>query len=471
MRILIIHHHHLPKRDHSVTGEGLRVQQLHDGLQAHGYQIYLLQYRDFSPAELLLRCREIEPDCVIAMQAYVVPILSGLGIPIVFDLYAQRLMEAQFEAKTTETTMELVVALRHSSMILVSNDRQLWSWQGVLSMLGVHHDPLPIITVPLSAHGASPRTPPEEFRLIGGGMDWPWQNPDPGLKRVLDVFDRREEGEILWFGAQHQSIEHPRLKYMPRVSYHAYRRQLLCASAAFDWMEPNIERSFAIAFRHMDFVGCGLPILTGSYSPLPHFLHQGCWISDEIEDTLDFIMDHPQKLEDASAHLLQSVGSLSSVSTVLPLHQWLKSPDSIRWSESPFVEHISLWQQLSAEKEKNTILAFANKEHKKDLQKKSTEITRVQQQLTQHISTIAELSRSISDVVAYRKEAMIVLGGDMRQKSKKAEDLSTENAILRADIAKKSAELEAMDQLRARLENDIQALREEQEKKKRLWRR
>ena len=165
------------------------------------------------------------------------------------------------------------------------------------------------------------------------------------------------------------------------------------------------------------------------------------------------------------------MGSLSSVSTVLPLHQWLKSPDSIRWSESPFVEHISLWQQLSAEKEKNTILAFANKEHKKDLQKKSTEITRVQQQLTQHISTIAELSRSISDVVAYRKEAMIVLGGDMRQKSKKAEDLSTENAILRADIAKKSAELEAMDQLRARLENDIQALREEQEKKKRLWRR
>ena len=59
----------------------------------------------------------------------------------------------------------------------------------------------------------------------------------------------------------------------------------------------------------------------------------------------------------------------------------------------------------------------------------------------------------------------------IEQHSKTAEDLATENAILRADIAKKSAELEAMDLLRERLENDIQALREEMAKKKSLWRR
>ena len=103
-----------------------------------------------------------------------------------------------------------------------------------------------------------------------------------------------------------------------------------------------------------------------------------------------------------------------------------------------------------------------------NLQNNKLEIHR---NLAEHIATIANLSRSISDVVAYRKEAMIVLGGQIEQHSKTAEDLATENAILRADIAKKSAELEAMDLLRERLENDIQALREEMAKKKSLWRR
>jgi len=36
-----------------------------------------------------------------------------------------------------------------------------------------------------------------------------------------------------------------------------------------------------------------------------------------------------------------------------------------------------------------------------------------------------------------------------------------ENALLRADIEKKSAEIRAMDELRARLENDVENLRKE----------
>lgn len=471
MRILIVHHHHLLKREHSVTGEALRVQQLYDGLHAHGHIVSLVFSGTSSYAELVHRCREIEHDCVIAMQAHVVPALAKLNVPLVFDLYAQRLMEAQFESHTTETTMELMAAIRCSSLVLVSNDRQRWSWQGVFSMLGVHDHSSAIVTVPLCAHPSNPRTPSEQFSLVGGGMDWPWQNPNPGILRVLDVFDQREQGKIIWFGTPRHRIEHPRLQYMSRVSYDAYRRHLLCAHAAFDWMEPNIERFFAIAFRHMDFVGCGLPILTGSYSPLPTFLHQGCWISDDIEATLHAIMNEPQKLEEASLHLFQAVEQLSSTTTVSSLHEWLSAPAPIQWNPSPLVHTVSQWQELVAEKQRNTQLTFANQEYDKDLQKKTGEIMELQQLLQKHIATIAELSRSISNVVAYRKEAMVVLGGHIEQKSNRAEDLAAENAILRADIAKKTAELDAMDQLRARLENDIQALREENQKKKRLWRR
>ena len=471
MRILIVHHHHLPKIGHSVTGEGLRVQQLYDGLCAHGHHVSLLGSASLSPAELLLLCKEIEHDCLISMHVHLMPILAKLGAPLILDLYAQRIMEAQFEPSTLETTMELVHSLRYASLILVSNERQRWSWHGVLSILGVQHTPKPILVVPLSAQICGPRTPPESFRLIGGGVDWPWQNPVPGLQRVLDVFDQRDEGEIIWFGEPKEGMTHPRLQYKKHLSYDAYQRELLCASAAFDWMEPNIEREFAIAFRHMDFVGCRLPILTGTYSPLPAFLHEGCKISDNIEDVLHEIMDHPNTLEAASEHLSRSASLLSSTHTTQSLHHWVMDPKLIVWEQSPLVDRENVWHELTEEKKRNERLSFSNQEYIRDRQKKSKEIEDLHNKLAEHITTIANLSRSISDVVAYRKEAMIVLGGQIEQRSKTAEDLATENAILRADIAKKSAELEAMDQLRARLENDIQALREEMSKKKSLWRR
>ena len=438
MRILIVHHHHLPKIGHSVTGEGLRVQQLYDGLCAQGHLVSLLSSSGSSPAELLLLCNESDHDCVIAMHVHLMPILGKLDIPLVLDLYAQRLMEAQFEANTSETTMELLHALRYASLIVVSNERQRWSWHGVLSMLGVRHTPDPIVVVPLQARPCGPRVTPESFRLIGGGVDWPWQNPTPSLRRALHVFDQRGEGEIVWFGSPQERIEHPRIQYKNHLSYDAYRRELLCASAAFDWMEPNIEREFAIAFRHMDFVGCGLPILTASYSPLPSFLHKGCWISDDIEGVVHDLMDHPDKLETASEHLIHATEQLSSVHTTQSLHQWILEPKKIEWSDSPLVTPAQLWHDLSEERSTNKKLIFANQEYDRDRQKKSQEILDLHQKLSDHISTIANLSRSISDVVAYRKEAMVVLGGQMEQRSKTAENFAAENAILRADIAKKA---------------------------------
>ena len=174
---------------------------------------------------------------------------------------------------------------------------------------------------------------------------------------------------------------------------------------------------------------------------------------------------------EASEHFKKAADRLSSSKTTEPVHFWLLDPRPIEWSDSPLIENTQLWHELMEEKKINERLSFANQEYDRDLQKKSTEISELQQKLSEHITTIANLSRSISDVVAYRKEAMIVLGGQIHQHSKTAEDLATENAILRADIAKKSAELESMDQLRARLENDIQGLREEVAKKKSLWRR
>ena len=440
------------------------------GLMHYGYSVNSLSCVGLSTAGLQESCREQKPEFIIVTQAHLVSKIDSLGIPLIFDLFAHRLMEAQFEEKTTNTVMELVVALRASCMVLVSNRRQRWSWQGVLSLLGAQHTPPALVVVPLSAQISEPRQAPQELRLIGGGMWWPWQNPWPSLERALDFLDQRDEGEILWYGVGNPQLKHPRLHYMGRVSHHAFRRALLSASAAFDWMEANIEREFAVAFRHMDYLGCGLPVLTGSYSPLQDCIDGGGWIDDDIEAVLEQLLSEPSRLEIASQAAYDCAKNLSVESTTLSLHTWLSSPETIVWRvDNPILHTTTLWERSKQEHAQLEVMNANNQKLKADIEKKNTELEQLRSLVAQQQGSIDRLSTAVSDVVSYRKEALQILGGEIEKNHRTAQEIGAENAILRADITKKTAELEAMDQLRARLENDIQALRVQLEKKRGLW--
>lgn len=472
MQILIIHHQQLVQLGSPITGEGLRVRQLLVGLQSYGHDVQTLSVNGYSRAEIQQICSRHKQDAMIVLQAYLVPLLAEQNIPIVFDLYAQRVMEAQFEEDTTQTNMEILAALRASSVVLVSNQRQRWSWQGVLSVLGAKNVPPAILVVPLAAI-CSLEHPllPQQLRLVGGGVAWPWQNPWPALSRALHLLDELGEGEIVWFGAAKQEIQHPRLIYKQKTSHEDFRLALLSAHAAFDWMEPNIEREFAIAFRHMDYLGCGLPILTGTYSPLQDVVPQACWISDDIESALRDLLAHPHKQREASFAAHSFAETQNPKTTVSALQEWLFNPQYIQWGISPLFSTIELWKEHVSIQQRLAVLEYSNTVYCQDIEKKDLEISNQNLCIQQQQQTIADLSLSLRDVVTYRKEAIAVLGGQIQQKSQSLNEMTSEIAILRADIAKKTAELEAMDLLRERLENDIQALREENLKKGRLFRR
>ena len=472
MRILIVHHYQIPKIGEYISGEGLRVRQLLNGLSHYEYDVHQFSCIGYSPSQIQQQCRDFQPNFIIATQAHLVSLLAPLDIPLIFDLFAHRLMEAQFEDKTSHTTMELIHALHQCSIFLVSNDRQRWSWQGIISLLGGQSDHSSALVVPLWARISESRQAPSELRLVGGGMWWPWQNPWPALQRALAFLDRKGVGEICWYGVGNPQLQHPRLQYMGRVSHHAFRSGLLSASAAFDWMESNIEREFAIAFRHMDYLGCGLPILTGSYSPLSSFLGGAGWIDDNIEKVLDQLIEEPDCLLQASQLAHQCARRFSLEETLRPLHEWIAAPKIMSWREdNPLLQTTSLWKQNLEDRSQLERIQTYNETLEKDVQKKSEEIKTLRSLVEKQQGSIDHLSMAVSDVVSYRKEAIQVLGGQIEQHNRTAHDLTTENAILRADITKKTAELEAMDQLRARLENDIQALRVQLEKKKGLWSR
>ena len=64
-------------------------------------------------------------------------------------------------------------------------------------------------------------------------------------------------------------------------------------------------------------------------------------------------------------------------------------------------------------------------------------------------------------MAGFKREAIQLLGNQGASDRLSRDEAHAENALLRADIEKKSAELMAMDQLRERLENDLENLRKE----------
>ena len=74
---------------------------------------------------------------------------------------------------------------------------------------------------------------------------------------------------------------------------------------------------------------------------------------------------------------------------------------------------------------------------------------------------VDRLSRAVDEVAGFKREAITVLGNQSESATRSLTEANQEIALLRADIEKKTAELAAMDDLRRRLENDIENLRKE----------
>ena len=69
--------------------------------------------------------------------------------------------------------------------------------------------------------------------------------------------------------------------------------------------------------------------------------------------------------------------------------------------------------------------------------------------------------RTIDEVAGFKRESIQLLGNQGASDRLSRDETHAENALLRADIEKKSAELTAMELNRQRIENDVENLRRE----------
>lgn len=490
VRVLIVHHGLLPAPGRPTTGGALRAWHHGRALQQAGHEVvWLSRAQDApggfeGPADLLARARAVGPDRVICVQPEEAPPLTGLDVPLAVDLYAPRLVEAPFEGTLWREAMHTLRAVAAGDVFLVSNARQRWHWLGVLALAGVDVRTDPTLLVSLVAPEEVPaREVPDEPVLVAGGASWPWQDPVPALNRVLAHLDARGTGRVRWFGGQPligepvegwRLPEHPRLEATGWVARDELLAAYATATAAVDWMAPNPEREMALSFRHVDYLGCGLPVLTGPDTALADVLGRAGWATADIEGALDEVIDAPDQVlrrSRAARRLARRLFSLEACEG--PLVSW------VEWGErrprpaaGPLPQLAELMAKLGAAEAARSAAEARLECASAEVAEKRAEVARLNEQIAVLTGTVDRLSRAMDEVAGFKREAVTVLGGQSEQARRQLADTERELAIARADLEKKSAELRAMDQLRERLEHDLDNLRQELARSRRgLFRR
>ena len=472
MRVVIVHHGQRPSSDTPVSGGALRAHHLGAGLTAAGHEVlWLSRAQDGeggfgSPEDLYAKARALSPDRIIAVQLEDAPALAAVGVPLAVDLYAPRLIEAPFEGTLRWTGVQTLRALAAGDAFLVSNPRQRWFWLGVLSLAGIDVRSDPTLLVPLVAPEGPRRRANKRPVLVAGGASWPWHDPRPALERALAHLDARGTGHIHWYGGRRADQpktwvlpDHPRLKQMGWVSHEKLLKAYAGATAAFDWMGNNPERALALSFRHADYLGCGLPILTHEDTALSDFLGNAGWACDDIEAVIDEVLDNPDEVKrrsQAARELARTV--LSTETTTAPLCAWVQSGHRHTRMPTDLLDHAGLAAEAAAARTSQAGAAKAQAAAEAEVERKRAEVHDLVGQLQSLTRVVDRLSRAVDEVAGFKREAISVLGNQSESATRSLTEANQEIALLRADIAKKSAELASMDDLRRRLENDIENL-------------
>ena len=484
MRILIVFHGWFPTPGRPVAGGALRAWHHSEALSAAGHDVHLVtRQQDVVPGgppgfasgpDLLAHAERIRPDALLVVQPEEAPTLEPLGLPMVVDLYAPRMLEAQFQDASGIEAINTLRAIRAGDFFLFSNHRQRFYFLGLLALAGVDlrsHDFGAV--VPLVAPSGPPRKQPRSPVFVMGGVSWPWIDPTEALERAVAHLNKRRRGKLLVLGhkpilgsspvrdLQAQLPPGKRLVYGGVLPYDDLLETYAGATAAVDMMAPTPERSMAVAFRHMDYLGCGLPMIVGADHVLAEPLAEaGAGVVGlEIEAAIDAVLD------DAEAHAQRAVAARQLAqqrfgrhTCEAPLLAWLEAPTRRARRATPMGSLAEVSARAArAERSEQAVMA--------DLQRLTAEVESkrgevaglVQQNRVLSVAT-ERLAGSVAEVAGFKREAIAVLGGAQARAQEELSALQSRSAALEADVAKKASELSAALREKGLIQDRVQDL-------------
>ena len=484
MRILLVFHGTPPNTPgHADSGGAIRAWAHKSALESAGHTVLpLTRAQDRVPggpdtfdggAQLRAKAKAAAPDRILCVQPEAARHLQGIA-PLCVDLYAPRLLEAQWQGQQSAAAVDTLSALDAADFVLFSNPRQRWFNLSLMLLSGMDPSLCAVVGLqpPVGPKSKRSRSP----EILMGGAAWPWLDPVEGLKRAVAHLTKRRKGKVVVIGGQPAlggvgvvDLEAavpagPRLRYEPQpLSHGALLERYASGWAALDHMAPSPERELALAFRHVDYLGCGLPLITTEIHPLSSAIAQAeaGWVGPDIEGALDAVLADGPPLTARSKAARRLAETLRDPAPK-GLLAWIEDAQ-VRASSPPALEGAA---QLAARAQ---VLAAQRKDLKQALERSEGEVQDKRQEvevlhgdLRQASASIAGLSRAIEEVAAFKREAITVLGAHHSGAAQERDSLSRQLAETQADLAKKNAELRAMqrekDQLNGQLlESELRA--------------
>ncbi|MFT5582767.1 MAG: hypothetical protein ACI9VR_000343 [Cognaticolwellia sp.] len=484
MRILLVFHGTPPNTPgHADSGGAIRAWAHKSALESAGHQVLpLTRAQDRvaggpdtfeGGAQLRAKAKAAAPDRILCVQPEEARHLKGIA-PLCVDLYAPRLLEAQWQGQQSAAAVDTLSALDAADFVLFSNPRQRWFNLSLMLLAGMDPSLCAVVGLqpPVGPKGKLSRSP----EILMGGAAWPWLDPVDGLKRAVAHLAKRRKGKVVVIGGQPalggvgvMALESavpagPRLRYEPQpLSYGALLERYASGWAALDHMAPSPERELALAFRHVDYLGCGLPMITTAIHPLSDRIHQAQagWVGPDIEGALDQVLNGGKALSNRSKAARALAESMRDPAP-RALLDWVDQ-GQVRPPSPPALEGAA---QLAARAQ---VLAARERTLKQSLQSSQAEVLEKRQEvevlhldLRQASASIAGLARAMEEVAGFKREAISVLGAHHSGAAQERDSLDRQLAETQADLAKKNAELRAMqreqDRLKAQLlESELRA--------------
>ena len=192
---------------------------------------------------------------------------------------------------------------------------------------------------------------------------------------------------------------HSRLKEAGWVDRPTLLRAYSGATAALDWMTANPERELAFRFRHADYLGCGLPILTFPNSPLADVLGSAGWASHNIEATLDAVLDDADELaRRAKAARRYARTSLSPARAFAPLMEWIATGARHAHSPTDLVDRAQLAADAARAHESAAAATEAQTRAEAEVVRKRAEVDALNGQIRTLMRSMDRMTRAMDEV-------------------------------------------------------------------------
>ena len=483
-RVLVLFHGWTPNPELPMSGGALRAWHHAEALRAAGHEVTLLSREQDSQKNndegfrsqrhLLELIRAVAPDRILCVQPEIAPLVSGLDIPIAVDFYAPRLLEAAFEDGVQSETVNTLRALDACDFPIFSNPRQRWFYLGLMAMSGFDVTTECGAIVPLVAHPGPKGSTPKDPVFVMGGVSWPWQDPSQAISIAVKTFEKLKKGRLHIYGGPpiigdakvvdlvEQLPPSDRLEFKGVVPYTDLQTAYSKATAALDIMAPNPERELAVSFRQMEYLGCGLPIITGNNHAISELIDQSKsgWTLDvsELEAVLTSIIEKPKTAAQFGKNATKlAKANFSRSACEAPLIEWVQTAGIRKRLESPLVESAELLAEVAAHRVRAEAAVSSRHKAELELEAKRSEVNQANANIRTLATTNSRLASALDEVAGFKREAVATLGAQTAADSASLKVLRAENSRITAELAKKAAEGEGLRREFDRLKLDLTA--------------